>query len=192
MPFIRVTFDSNGQAARSLYPRDKAFIVNDSGSAITIIDGANNFSLNNNAMASWTTEGILSFAGTATASFLFGWGDFDLDTIPGSTAVFRATGVIRVYDIAITPAPTILSATLWSVVIGAALGVIPFNYIQVTNLTPTPIDTIGFVENTQVGEAGISFHKMIVPPGFAVDTNGSATRIQVAEFDTMEHALATL
>lgn len=88
MPFIRVTLDSNGQAGRTVDNRTHVFIVNDSGNNLTIIDGASNFTLNNNAMAQWTAEqGMIAFAGTAGNTFLFGWGDFRLDPVPPTSSV---------------------------------------------------------------------------------------------------------
>lgn len=94
MPFIRVSFDGSGQAARSLPKRERVFVINDSGFSITVIDGANNFVLNNNAMASWSVDpgAIIAFVGTAASTFLFGWGDFDLDLIPGTANSLQGFG----------------------------------------------------------------------------------------------------
>lgn len=84
MPFVRVTFDPNGQAGRTVDDGTHVFIVNDSGNNVTIIDGANNFVLQPNVIASWTAKaGMIAFVGTAATSFLFGWGDFDLEAVPG-------------------------------------------------------------------------------------------------------------
>src|SRR5579864_4539221 len=84
MPFRRITFDSNGQAGTSIPRLQRVYVLNDSGNPITIVDGSANFVLQANTYAKWTPDELqLSFTGTSGTTFLFAWGDFKIDPMPG-------------------------------------------------------------------------------------------------------------
>jgi hypothetical protein len=82
MAFRRITFDANGQAGTAIVDRSRVYVLNDSANPVTIVDGADNFTLQPGTYARWTPESEqLAFVGTPSANFLFAWGDFQIDLL---------------------------------------------------------------------------------------------------------------
>jgi hypothetical protein len=95
MPFRRILFDNNGQAGTAIASIQRVYVLNDSGHPVTVVDGTDNFTLQPSTYVRWTPASTsLSFIGTAATSFLFAWGDFKIDPMPG-TGGFQN---VEVYD----------------------------------------------------------------------------------------------